>query len=261
LPVSVCGAVEARAFGLARIGLGVAALLMGVELWGELPTLLSPGLLRLPYPLPLPAPPPRWLPLLMTVWGAAAVAFLVGWRSRAAGAILCLLAGWLLFLDQQLYSNHFYLLWLLLILFTAGNAGARVSLDARRHGDGPVPRWPVTLSRVQLSAVYGFGGLAKINASYLAGGIIARPLAHLAGWLGVVPGPGLVGAAAMLTIACELLLAVGLWLPRLWWLCAGVGLAFHLAILFLLGPDLGLTVFAIETLSLYLLFAPAVRRS
>ena len=250
---------EARAFGLFRVALGGAALRTGVDLLVDLPEVLASGVLRLPYAVRLPDPPPGAVRPLLALWTLAAVALAVGWRSRLAGALLCVLAGWLLFLDQQLYGNHFYLLWLLLVLATAGNAGAAVSLDARRGRGGQVVPWAVTLARVQLSLVYGSGALAKVNASYLAGSLVGGPVGHAGAWLGVVPGETALRSAAIASIALELTLAAAVWSRRLWPACVALGATFHVGILAGLGPNLGLAVFAVETLALYLLFPGAQR--
>lgn len=250
---------EERAFGLFRVALGGAAFLKGVDLLVDLPEVLAPGLLRLPYAIALPDPPAGAVRPLLASWLAAALALAAGWRSRLAAGWLCAFAGWLLFLDQQLYGNHFYLLWLLLVLVAVGNAGAAVSLDARRGRGGRSVPWAIGLARLQLSLVYGLGAAAKLNASYLGGAILGAPVGHAGAWLGVAPGDTAVRAAAGASIALELFLAAALWSRRLWPLCAAVGVVFHVGILLTMGPNLGLAVFAVETLALYVLF-PGARR-
>jgi hypothetical protein len=91
----------------------------------------------------------RWAPdisvgmawLLVALWAAAGAGLLLGWRSRWTGALLVAVMAAVLLLDQQLYSNHFYLLILLSLLVTAADSGAALSLDALRVGErrGPLP--------------------------------------------------------------------------------------------------------------------------
>jgi hypothetical protein len=124
----------------------------------------------------------EWLPRLpaagmYAVFGGifvASVCVALGYRYRFAVAAQFLLFTYVELLDVSNYLNHYYLvsvlsLWMLLL-----PAGAHWSLDARRSQDGStVPRWTVFALRAQLSIVYFFAGLAKLNSDWL---LHAQPL-------------------------------------------------------------------------------------
>ena len=71
------------------------------------------------------------------------------------------------------------------------------------------------LWRLQLSALYGFAALAKLNESFLGGDVLAT--ATLLGPLGpsAVPSPVGLVALSVALVAVEALLAVTPWVPRL----------------------------------------------
>mgnify|MGYP006199594577 CR=1 FL=1 len=99
-----------------------------------------------------------------------------------------------LFSDQQLYSNHLYLMVIVVGLLTAGDGGAALSLDAMRRGAREtVPTWPMWLLRVQVSIVYGSAALSKVNLTYLSGSVVASylrrdgPLAVPDAWRSLEP--------------------------------------------------------------------------
>jgi hypothetical protein len=127
-----------------------------------------------------------------------------------------------------------------------------------------VPVWPVTLLKWQLSIVYGFAVISKINVVYLSGAVLAANLVH--GPLGRFPqwvgSPRWMGAAALVSILVETALATGLWMPRWRRPTIVLGAAFHLLLVFLfpMNQRPGLTVFALEMFGLYALF-PGQRRS
>jgi hypothetical protein len=253
--------VESRApsrpLGLARIGLGTAALLKLVATVPVLARLQSPTSLRAPFVDWLPYPQAPLLPVLTLGWCAAAVAFALGWRTRAAGLALGLVLAYVLILDQQLYSNHLYLLLLLVLLVTVGDGGAALSLDARRRGARQsVTGWPVALLKLQVSIVYLFAALAKLNLYFLSGAMLAAYLRR--GGLLTLPEPLLsfpvVTLLAVAAVATEGYLAFALWTPRRQVAALVIGLTLHLCMVLTLSPTLDLVVFAVELLALYPLF-------
>jgi len=74
-------------------------------------------------------------------------------------------------LEEAAYMNHHYLIALLCFLMIWMQPQRAFALDRRRHPDLPatVPRWNVLLLRFQLSVVYIYGAVAKLNADWLAG--------------------------------------------------------------------------------------------
>lgn len=242
-----------------RIVIGLLAFARGFEGWRVLHHVTSPDTLRLPYLVALPHLTRAELPWLAGLWLIAAAAFTVGWRTRIAGATLCLVIARVLTADQQAYSNHLYLLLLLVFILTCGESAAIASLDARRSGPREqIPGWPIWLLALQGSIVYAYAALAKLIPEYLSGAVLCL---HL-GWLDRHPPPVMVCAAlAAGSVLIELFLAVSLWRARLWALACVVGIGLHVAMVMLLSSEVRfqLIIFAGEMLVLYPLYPMAGR--
>ncbi len=132
------------------------------------------------YPLfgwvrPLPA---AWLPVQFDVLALAAMCIVLGLFTRIAAAVFAVLFAWWFLSDQTNYLNHFYLITLVSFLFVIVPTERAFSLDARyrRPPGAPrdvesetVPAWALWLFRFQIGAPYFFGGIAKLNADWLAG--------------------------------------------------------------------------------------------
>lgn len=242
-----------------RIVIGLLAFARGIEGWRVLHHVTNPGTLRLPYLAGMPELTRAELPWLTGFWLVAALAFTVGWRTRIAGATLCLVIARVLTADQQAYSSHLYLLLLLILILTCGQSSAVASVDARQ--DGPqerIPGWPVWLLAAQGSIVYGYAALAKLIPEYLSGAVLCL---HL-GWLDRQPPPVMICATlAVASVLTELFLAVSLWRERLWALACVVGIGIHVAMVLLLSSEvrLQLIIFAGEMLVLYPLYPVAGR--
>ncbi|MEX0790234.1 MAG: HTTM domain-containing protein [Actinomycetota bacterium] len=238
--------------GLARIGVGLAALLGAVEAQAGLRRLHEPDLLKLPRFDFVSIVPEAAIGLLVGLWVLAGVAFCLGWRSRPAGTILVGLATYTLLLDFQLYSNHFYLLILLTLLLTLADSSAAVSIDARRRGRAAsIPAWPVALIRVLVSIVYGFAVLAKLNPYFLSGLVLRTNMQipgidRLPGWIFLL--------LAVASLATEAFLGVAFWSRRLRFLAFVVGVAFHLTILATMRVLPDLLTFSLLMASAYLAF-------
>jgi hypothetical protein len=242
--------------GLARIGVGAAAVIEAFEVSSELRGLADPTLLKLPRFAALPAIPPGGVNLLLGIWLIAALAFCLGWRVRVAGAVLVALLAYTLLLDYQLYSNHLWLLTILIFLLSLADSGAAASVDARRRGRvESIPAWPVLLMRVQLSIVYGFAALAKLNFVYLSGLVLRVQLR--------VPGveslpPWFFALLAVASVSTEAFLAAAFWSRRLRPLAFVVGIGFHLTILATMRVIPDLITFALLMGSVYLTFFSAI---
>lgn len=250
--------------GVLRIGLGIGALLAALETVPRLLLMSDPERLRLPAIEALGtgalAPPIAWV--IIAAWALWGSAFVLGWHTRAAGALLALVIGSVIALDLQLYSNHLYLLGLLIVLTSVADAGAAHSLDARRRGKRSVPRWPVVLVKAQVSLVYGFAALSKLNEAFLSGGILSGLVGE-----GLVPVPEsfirfeTMFPLALAAVAVEGFLSFGLWLRRTRGPAVWCGIAFHVTIALLLAPTLEFLVFGLTLLPTYLLFAESGDRA
>jgi predicted DCC family thiol-disulfide oxidoreductase YuxK len=250
----------ARPLAVARIGVAVAALLELPNSAGTLLRLAEPSVIHAPHLgwLPRVSEPMAWAAICL--WLVSAVPFMLGWRTRLAGTALTATLASVVLLDQQLYSNHLYLMVLACGLLTLADSGAAISLDARRRGSRDwVPGWPVWLLCLQVTFVYGFAALAKLNPDFLSGSVVASylrrdgPLAVPDAWRSLEP----MLVLSILAVLTEAFLAARLWSRR--WLPAAVvaGLGLHVFITGWLTPTVSLLVFSVLILPLYLLFLDA----
>ena len=177
--------------------------------------LIQPATLRLPYLAGLPALTPAAAPIMIGVWLVAGTLFMLGWRARWTGGLLAATLLVYVLLDEQTYSNHVYLLSLFVALLVLADSGAVLSLDARRRGPrATVPAWPVFLLRAQLSIVYGFTAVSKLNGAFLSGEVLATQLIPLRLVRGLIGPPAvdlLAIGLSILTVVMEATLAVWFW--------------------------------------------------
>lgn len=249
---------------VARIAIGVCSFAVAWESWRVLARVLTPTTLQLPSLVPLPRVPAEALLVLASTWFVAASALLLGFATRYAGALITVLAAYVLLLDQQTYSNHLYLFVLIVGLLTVADSGAALLLDSRRRARARVLAWPVLLLKVQVSLVYGFSAVAKLTPQFLTGDALAQTL-KTEGWL-IIPGDWrtsrVTSALAAIAILVELFVAIGLWIPRTRSLAVVCGLLLHATILTILDSSrLSLGIFAMELLALYPLFFGSLARS
>ena len=256
---------DARKLAVARITVSICSFGFVWENWRLLSRLLNPIIIQLPYFEWVPRLPVRAVPLFIGLWVIASTAFLLGWMTRVAGAMITCLSAYTLVLDQQLYSNHLYLFFLIVLLLTVADSGVALSLDSlRKPKRHTVTGWPALLLMLQVSLVYCFSALAKLTPGFLSGDVLSRTLKQQ-GWL-AFPGswrnPEMLTALALTAIVLELFIAFGLWYTRLRWLAAIGGVALHVFILATLDSSrLSLGVFALEMFALYPLFFRGLERS
>jgi hypothetical protein len=164
--------------------------------------------------------------LVMLSWIALSVALTVGWHGRRAAAGLVGLAAYLL--TGGFYANHLYLLALVLLLVSLSDCERHYAL--RRHGAGPVSGWPLFLMRLQLSIVYVFAGVAKINGEFLSGATLGYHFEN-----SVLPLPnvgGLLVVLSIATVAVEIFIGLGVWSARLRPIAFALVLPLHAAMPF-----------------------------
>jgi hypothetical protein len=249
--------VDARPVGLARIVIGVAVLLKLAGGARILERLVEPTTIQLPMVPWVPAPTPAVVTMLLLLWGLAGVCFLAGWRTRAAGTLLTIVLAVQLVLDQQTYSNHLYLLVLVVGLLTVADSGAAWSLDARGRRRAAVPAWPIFLLQAQTSLVYAFAAISKLTPDYLSGLALAPFVPFKAGvaLIGFSATAAIVLLLSWATIPVELMLAIFLWSPRRRVAAALLGVILHIGMVAMMySMRLELAVFAVVMWGLYLLF-------
>jgi len=235
------GEVAAAPLRWTRWLLGVAALVTAWDAWIALHE-AADGL------------PIRTFRSLPRVDGAAitvvAALFVVGGlllladrAARAGSALVGITAAATIVGEQLTYSNHWVLLIATSLLF------ALVPRPAT--GATTVPYWPVFLLRVQLSSVYLYTAIAKLNASYFTG----RPLKW--GTISIidenVPEKVFVVLSAGLLLV-EAFLAVALWIPRLRRFAIPLGVLLHVSIVLAGADAVELVAFQLTSLAIYPLF-------
>lgn len=255
----IAGRVDARPLAVLRIVIGVTAALCGVEAWGTLRGIVRADGLRVPFVPGLAPPSVEMLPWFLAIWFALAALLTLGVFTRITGAALALVLSYTVLVDEQTYSNHLYLVAIEVLLLVLGNAGACWSVDAWRRGRiDTVPAWLITLWKLQISIVYFFAGVAKINGEFLGGDVLANYW-PTSGWLGFLAGlrtPQVLQPLAWASVAAEFFLAFALWLPAFRRLAVAVGVCLHLGMIVLVSQKdpTGIIVFALATVPPYLLF-------
>lgn len=178
----------------------------------------------------------------------------IGLAGRIPALAVAGIAAVVLLIDQQTYSNHMVLL-LMLALFL-GMSGSTHAFSVLRHSRKPeVPYWPAFLIKAQITTLYAWTAVSKINPQYLSGEVLGT---YLNSW---VPLPdSLLPAAAILSIVAEAFLAVALWIPRTRKLAFLVGAGLHIGIVIMLASPAPLVGFGMLMLSGYVLFAWGIGR-
>lgn len=239
---------DSRPVAWARILIGVATVLLAIENHG---LLMAAATDRIAIPL-LPFAPPVTEAMAITI---AAVGVICGLaligglfsRAAAAGASLASLAA--LLTEQQAYSSHQLLAAVLCGYLAFCDPGARFSIDSWRRGYSrlQVPRLPVILILTQISVVYFFTAMSKINSVYLAGDIISSSF--------ILPLPETLSAIlAGCSIAFEFFMAFGLWWRRTTSVAVVLGFGFHFVIAATLHDPFPLWAFGLMMVSTYPLF-------
>ncbi|MDH3306444.1 MAG: HTTM domain-containing protein [Acidimicrobiia bacterium] len=240
--------IDARRLAATRILLGGSAVSVGLHAYRVLSELRDPDSLRLPFLTEIDLTG-AIVVLLVGLWLVSAAAYTIGWKTNVAGRLLFGIMAVTVAVDQQLYSNHAYLLWLLVGLSTLSRPGAAWSLDSRTHHQVRVPAWPVVLMCTQVSLVYLFAAATKLNPDFLSGLMLERWLAPSAQW-----AVGASRAMSVITPIVESFLGLALWSPRLRRFAILGGVLFHLSTpIFMVGP-LELIEFSAIMVSTYWLF-------
>lgn len=159
---------------------------------------------------PQELPAPVWV-VVLALWSAAGLALLVGAARGRLWWGLVVLAGAAFAVDYPLDLRRQHLV----LLMGMALAATVARTDAER----------LLLWRAQLSALYGFAAVAKLNESYLGGNVLAGAVFEAPLWSSVlaVPTTSVLVLSGVALIAAEGVLAVTPWVPR--WRVAGTALA------------------------------------
>lgn len=255
---------ESPAWPLAvcRIGIGLAVTVRGLKSVRDLYLLAFD-------PATVPARLWPWAPNLDTVaeialfglvWLGACLGLVLGFHARLSATVLLVLTLFLHIVDQNFWAHHVYFMSLLLLLLAVSESDRMWSVHWLRNGspgDRWVRAWPVWLLQLQLSIVYFYTAVAKVNETFLSGQVLLGRLA-LPGLLQVQPLPGLIAAS---TVLVEFFLAGALWHPRTRTLGFVAGILLHGLIPVFMGLYAGLIVFSLLVFSVYALFLDNRRRA
>ncbi len=247
--------------GLVRIVIALAATAEFISILPAMLRVRDPDVFRAPVVPWFGDHSPEILALVGCTWAVSGLAFLVGWRTRTAGTALATAIAALFLTEQQLYSNHLYFLLLACILLVAADCGAYASLDRRGRPDRQTPEWPLVLLQLQLSIMYFFAAVSKVNNVYLSGAILASvyrdqgPLAVP----DVFSYPIVSLPLSWLAILLECYLALALWSPRSRPFAFALGFGLHAGILLMLDGAISFAIFGAAALAVYLLFLDVPR--
>ena len=205
-------------------------------------------------------------PLIAALWGLAALALVVGRRTALAAGTLAMLVLALLGADAGLRWSHLYVLGLVCVVLAAGARSFEGPAWSNLH-EVAVPGWPVVVARLQVSIVYLFAGVAKVNEDFLSGLVLFEHFhgGLLTTWLPAwaVGSQPFLTTLAVAVIAAEWWLATALWVTR--WFKANVALAvvLHAGMVLLAQHGeqaLHFALFAVLMWSLLLVFHSPLRR-
>lgn len=240
--------IEARPLAFARILVGIASLALAVEWLGPLLRVSSGDYLAMPVL-------PGWSSLqgipVLILFGlsvGASCSMVLGLAGQLPAILLAGVTFVVLLTDQQVYSNHLLLLGILATLIGSSGAANALTVFGMRRSES-VPYWPAFLIKAQITTLYAWTAIAKINPQYLSGEVIDT---NLRPW---VPIPDeLMSTVAVLSILMESFLAVALWIPRFRILAFAVGGGLHSGILICLMQPAPLIPFAMLMATGYILF-------
>ncbi|MEO1257229.1 MAG: HTTM domain-containing protein [Bacteroidota bacterium] len=106
------------------------------------------------------------------VLGVLALFIMIGFMYRISTFLFFLGFSYVFLLDKSNYLNHFYLISLLSFLMVLVPAHRSLSIDAKLFpsmASEKVPQWALWIIAFQVGVAYFYGGIAKLNADWLAG--------------------------------------------------------------------------------------------
>jgi Vitamin K-dependent gamma-carboxylase len=238
-----------RPLAAARIIVGLVAVGFSFE-WGRILLRASSGnFLALPVVSGWSSVHPPFVAGLFALSMGASLAMVMGLAGRLPAALVAVTAGVALLADEQTYSNHLVLLMMMATWLSLSSADQAFSLS-RSPKSKQVPYWPAFLIKMQITTLYGWTAIAKINEQYLSGEVVGT---YVHSWMPI--SAQLLPAAAVLSILAEAFLSVALWIPSLRKIGYLVGAGLHVGIVVFLDSPAPLVGFGALMLSGYVIFA------
>ncbi len=196
----------------------------------------------------------------------SAICIMLGFFTRITLILFTLCFGYFFFMESTVYTNHYYLIFLISLLLCFGHSGSILSIDSlinRKSRRTSVLYWEIFLLRYQVCLVFLFGGLAKLNKAWLidAAPVYLNLVKHLSilgyplqeKWMALV----LSWTGMLSDFGLGIALIVGRWHKFTFaWLCLFNGINVALF-------GLGIKTFPYLMVATYVLFLPApfVRRA
>ncbi|HRV91259.1 MAG TPA: HTTM domain-containing protein [Anaerolineae bacterium] len=121
-----------------------------------------------PFVAPLPG---QGMYLVFFVMGLAGLGLALGFFYRVSAITFFLTYTYVFLIDKAQYNNHYYLISLISFLLIFVDAHRWASLDQLLRPNlraEIIPFWHLLILRAQVFLVYFFGGVAKLNADWLA---------------------------------------------------------------------------------------------
>jgi hypothetical protein len=241
--------IDPRPLAAARILVGLVSLGFTFEWSRVLVRAASGNYLTLSVIDGWPAPSSELVLALFGLSLCASIAMVLGMAGRVPAMIVAMTTATVLLLDQQTYSNHLVLL-MMLSLFLGLSGSAQAWSVSRSPRQAEIPYWPAFLIKSQISILYAWTAIAKINPQYLSGEVLGT---FMQPWVAVPEG--LLPTAAILSIMAEGFLAIALWVKKTRKVAFVVGAGLHIGIVVVMDTPAPLIGFGLLMLSGYVLFA------
>ncbi|UXA14684.1 HTTM domain-containing protein [Mycobacterium sp. SMC-8] len=152
---------------------------------------------------------------------AAGIALIVGYRRRLAASVV-VATGLMFLIPFGAYNHHLYLLILIALILA-------VDIEV------------ALLLKIQLTIVYAFGTLAKVNDVFLSGTELHISMVERSVWATVIgqPAPSaLLIPMSIGVVIAEGFLAVGFWFRSTRWVALVIGVGLHCSMMILLSDSL-----------------------
>ena len=207
-----------------------------------------------------------WHAVAMALWALFAVAVLMGWRARLA-AVAAGIAGVVMVTTGHEFfnNNHVYLTTVCMGLVAFSDCERFYALRPRA---GLPDEWPRWMMRIQLSVVYGFAGLQKVNSEFLSGDALNAYLSMAVGPLAPIShalsGTAIVQPMAYSVVIVEVGMALLVWSRRTRALVFGMAIPLHVCMLLVPWNTLefiGVALFAVLTFTLLSAWVDAAPRA
>jgi len=116
---------------------------------------------------------PDVMKLLIVIQFVLGIFITIGFFYRTSSLLFFLLFSYMYLLEQAMYLNHFYLVCVLSLMMVILPCNCLFSLDAylwpKRVYSPTCPKWCLLFVKAELSVVYTYAGVCKVNEDWLRG--------------------------------------------------------------------------------------------